>query len=183
MAAKKPSSKTVSRQATAARKHELELERLKQRGETERIMMKYVMEDFRSQLLIAALTGTAAAAVMEKYKEYVTGVESENESLPEAEKKPPIALLYWLLTGGGGGLLGAGFAAAFDMNLLSGMTASNPYSFLSNLSAAAKDTSGMCWAALFACIIMGDGGLGGIISSISGAGGGAVSGLAAATGV
>ena len=175
---KKPKKKTAksNREPGKQRKHELAMAKLKADNELMRDIVKYVGEDLRSQLLLVALTGTSIAALIAAYKAAMT----ENEALPEEDQIVMPSMWLWVIAGSPFTLLpGLAVAEMFDINLLTG-TAANPWAVISQIQSAATTTAGLAWAALFASIIVGEGGLGGILDKAGGGGFGAVSSLAGA---
>lgn len=150
-----------------------------------RDIVKYVGEDLRSQLLIVALTGTSLTIVIAAYKEYVASKEKEATETPIVQPDPaPIVpnktylpLFAWLLTGGLSGVIAYSTSDMFKKTTLSG-TATNPWTLIDAMQSSAQNVAGLAWAALFASIIVGEGGIGGILDKAGGGGFGAIGSLA-----
>lgn len=167
------------RQPNLQRKHEIELAKLKANNELLRDVVRYVGEDLRSQLLLVALTGTSIAVIIDAYKVYLVKHEADEDAAEAAAppekphlRAPSVPLWIWVLTGGLGGVqyAMADFVSKnFDQSKFNG-SASSPWAFISSMQAAATTTSGLAWAALFASIILGEGGLGGILDKAGGGG-------------
>lgn len=172
--AKKTATKTRNYQAGLDRKHEIEMEKIRQRGETNRMALKYVMEDFRSQLLVVALTSSGVGVALAAYEDYLAQKLVDDLALPEGEEPAPtVSFWFWMLhlpeiVGVGAGLAATTMFYAGDIPALEVMqNADNPYKVIAGMTAGAKDVAGLAWAALFASILMGEGGIGGVISAVS----------------
>jgi hypothetical protein len=169
------------RQAGLQRKHELELAKVTANNELMRDIVRYIGEDIRSQLLIVALTGTSLSMVISAYKSYVQGVQDKKNApikpgAPEVEDALPLFL--WLMSGGPGGALGGMLSVAelFQPSTLG--PATTPWGIIDGMRRDALTVSGLAWGALYASIILGEGGLGGLLDKAGGGGFGALASTA-----
>lgn len=174
------SAKSNAYQANLQRRHELELARINGRAAVQRDIMRYVAEDFRSQLLLVAVSGMGVSALLDAYEKYQLEKEKEQadyESQPitpdTPPPKPPSPLWVWLLTGGAGGFLGGAIVSQLDWSqetIVALKESKNPYTLIGSLASGSKSVSELAWAALFASILMGDGGIGGLTKNLGGTG-------------
>ena len=167
---------------------ELKIVKLQEASQTERLAMqidhellKELLEaDIQTKLLIVALGSTALDAILLAYQEWKKGQTSA--SSPEEKKK--ISLLAYItglaeqtatsgLKMGIFGAAGMGIGQMFDLTRLNnGAIPDGPYGAVNALATCATTTAGLAWAALFASIILGEGGLGGVLDKVGGGAGG-----------
>ena len=173
---------------------------LQEEGKTERLAMQldhdlfkeFMGLDIQTKLLIIALGSTAIDALLDAYqawkmKKIETG-QTGTPGIPQIPGAPGLStgafnMVEYLAglaedtarSGARSGLFGIGGIAIeklFDKSKLQGEIPSGPYGAVNALATAATTTGGLAWAALFASIILGSGGLGGVLGKVGGGSGG-----------
>lgn len=155
--------KSRNYQAGLQRKHELEMERIKQRAETQRQALRFVMEDFRSQLLIVALTSSAAGKTLSAYEDYLADWTPDPQVPEDQDEQRAKTFWEWfgLVTETAGGAIKIAIFGEDQKPTMA--TAKDPYQLIGSMAAGANDIAGLAWAALFASIVMGDKGVSGLV--------------------
>lgn len=158
-----------------------ETERLKLRLDHD-LMRDLVGLDIQTKLLLVALGGTALGAVLDAYEEWKKAklAAASGGSAEDAKRVDLFGFLAGLMRDvengvgsavdqGKWGIFGLGGIALdqmFDRDKLAGGATAGPYAGVNSLIGAAKTTAGLAWAALFASIIFGKEGVGGILGKI-----------------